>query len=387
MGVASKPITTYQSLRKSASSMFVAIFEAMFQVTLKGIVRKPKLVKDYEHNAQAVIDALGTSILNMDLSHISGASIVKGDAAAIMNLVDIFVGISEVWLKRRFQNDALERTRMGELRMGEFAEQGVKAKKMKKMKKMKPPRKMKREGTEGTAVPKLKIPNSSSSSKSSSSSQARPRTAPSSSASARTGTELHKSLESLATDYPKMWASLSSRAAGAGGSGTLGGAEEEGGRKPSRAEFQAAKVMEEREAKQKLEYRRLLKDRLVEIRRKSAVEEKRQATRARGTRHASVVRGIRVREQEDCLNRARVSGRLRRKTAQETRMRRLHLSMLKSLRSSKREAAVADGARMVEMKREGGERAEALDAFFAERIEMVNRHIGAQESERDAQSR
>ena len=119
--------------------MFVAIFEAMFQVRLKGIIRKPSHVKDYEHNAQGVIDALGTSILNMDLSHISGSSIVKGDAHAIMNLVDIFVGISEVskgglasqlngrknrekscrnsntraqvWLKRRFQNDALGRTR------------------------------------------------------------------------------------------------------------------------------------------------------------------------------------------------------------------------------------------------------------------------------------
>ena len=57
--------------------MFVAIFEAMFQVRLKGIIRKPSHVKDYEHNAQGVIDALGNSILNMDLSHISGSSIVK----------------------------------------------------------------------------------------------------------------------------------------------------------------------------------------------------------------------------------------------------------------------------------------------------------------------
>ena len=111
VGVASKKISHFSELQKSASSMFVAIFEAMFQVRLKGVIRKPSHVKDYEHNAQAVITALGNSILSMDLSHISGASIVNGDSHAIMNLVDIFVGISEVWLKRRFQNDALGRTR------------------------------------------------------------------------------------------------------------------------------------------------------------------------------------------------------------------------------------------------------------------------------------
>ncbi|GMI20547.1 hypothetical protein TeGR_g13519, partial [Tetraparma gracilis] len=133
VGVATKPITSYSTLRESASSMFCAIFEAMFQVRLKGIVRKPSHSKDYEHNAQAVIDALSTSILNMDLSHISGASIVKGDASAIMNLVDIFVGISEVWLKKRFQNDALTRTRMaGKMQAERPKTAGGKGKKKKK---------------------------------------------------------------------------------------------------------------------------------------------------------------------------------------------------------------------------------------------------------------
>jgi len=70
VGVASKKIVHFSELQKSASSMFVAIFETMFQVKLKGVIRKPSHVKDYEHNAQAVITALGKSILSMDLSHI-----------------------------------------------------------------------------------------------------------------------------------------------------------------------------------------------------------------------------------------------------------------------------------------------------------------------------
>jgi len=146
-------------------------------------------------------------------------------------------------------------------------------------------------------------------------------------------------------------------------------------------------MLEERESKQKSEYRRLLKDRLVALRRKDILEAKKQMFRQRGTRHAEKVRGIRVDAQNDKLRRAQISARLRRKQAQDARMRKLHLSMIKSLHSSKREAELADAQKLRMMKQEGGARAQALDAFFAERIEMVNTHIGAQENERAAQSR
>ncbi|CAM9184075.1 unnamed protein product [Discosporangium mesarthrocarpum] len=101
VGISAKPINSFEELRKSASSMFVAIFEAMFQVRQKGVVRKPAHVHNYVHNAQMVIDALAGPILNMDLSHITGDAIVRGDTVAIRNLVDIFMGISEVVLKRQ----------------------------------------------------------------------------------------------------------------------------------------------------------------------------------------------------------------------------------------------------------------------------------------------
>jgi hypothetical protein len=338
--------------------MFVAIFEAMFQVRLKGIVRKPSHLKDYERNAQGVIDALGTSILNMDLSHISGVSIVKGDASAIMNLVDIFVGISEVWLKRRFQKDALSRGSVTRTRPARTkgAQQRPKSAAGKSA------------AGKSASVPKLNIPNAG---------------ATASSKSARTTDELHSDLASLATDYPKMWASLSER-------GTSGNPAEQPAdpkKKPSRLEFLEARMMSEREAKQKSEYRRLLKDRLVALRRKDILEAKKQMFRQRGTAHAETVRNIKVTQQKEVLRRAQISARLRRKQAQDARMRKLHMSMIKSLHSSKREAELADAQKLKMMKAEGGARAQALDAFFAERIEMVNQHINSQETERYAQSR
>ncbi|CAM9344969.1 unnamed protein product [Ascophyllum nodosum] len=101
VGISAKPINSFEELRKSASSMFVAIFEAMFQVRQRGVVRKPAHVHNYVHNAQMVVDALAGPILNMDLSHITGEAIVRGDTVAIRNLVDIFMGINEVVTKRQ----------------------------------------------------------------------------------------------------------------------------------------------------------------------------------------------------------------------------------------------------------------------------------------------
>ena len=41
VGIDAKPIVKFSELQKCASSMFVAIFEAMFQVRLGGIGREP----------------------------------------------------------------------------------------------------------------------------------------------------------------------------------------------------------------------------------------------------------------------------------------------------------------------------------------------------------
>ena len=240
--------------------MFVAIFEAMFQVRLKGIIRKPSQVKDYEYNAQAVIDALGSSILNMDLSHISGSSIVKGDAHAIMNLVDIFVGISKVWLKRRFQNDALGRTRLGGKSRGKSNAKPA-AKKGKKK------------------VPKLDVAKASENLE-------RPKTA-------RTSAELHESIAGIASEFPGMWRSLSER--GTVRTGDSGASN----KKLSRFELAEKRITEQRDAKQKSDYRRLLKDRLVALKRKDILEAKKQNFRKKGALHAERVRGIKIKQQSE----------------------------------------------------------------------------------------
>ena len=79
---------------------------------------------------------------------------------------------------------------------------------------------------------------------------------------------------------------------------------------------------------------------------------------------------------------ARRSFRLRRQNLVETRMRKLNLSMIKSLHSSKREQELDDAMKIQALKKEGGARAAALDAFFEERIGMAESAIRVQESER-----
>lgn len=56
------------------------------QVRQRGVVRKPAHVHNYVHNAQMVVDALAGPILNMDLSHITGEAIVRGDTVAIRSV-------------------------------------------------------------------------------------------------------------------------------------------------------------------------------------------------------------------------------------------------------------------------------------------------------------
>lgn len=57
-----------------------------WQVRQRGVVRKPAHVHNYVHNAQMVVDALAGPILNMDLSHITGEAIVRGDTVAIRSV-------------------------------------------------------------------------------------------------------------------------------------------------------------------------------------------------------------------------------------------------------------------------------------------------------------
>ena len=92
VGINAKKISSANELTRVASSMFVAVFEALFHVRLEDIVRNPQTKEDYENNAQRVIDEMSDQI-EMDLQHISGRSVVQGDIQALSNLVQIFVRI------------------------------------------------------------------------------------------------------------------------------------------------------------------------------------------------------------------------------------------------------------------------------------------------------
>ncbi len=95
VGITAKTINSIEELTRVASSMFVAIFESLFHTRIDGIIRNPTSKTDYEENAQLVVDNLSDQI-QMDLKHITGESIVKGDLRALSNLVHILVRIVSI---------------------------------------------------------------------------------------------------------------------------------------------------------------------------------------------------------------------------------------------------------------------------------------------------
>ena len=222
--------------------------------------------------------------------------------------------------------------------------------------------------------------------------------------SARSASDIHSSIAGIASEFPGMWQSLSERGTLRGNDGAPGA-----GKKLSRLEQAEKRMQDERSAKNKADYRRMLKDRLVTLKRKDILTAKKQMFRSKGALHAERVRNIKVKQQAEKLRRQQLSFRLRRQNLVETRMRKLNLSMIKSLHSSKREQVrcceresqgntttthpplltpsialqeLDDAMKIQALKREGGARAAALDAFFEERIGMAESAIRVQESER-----
>ena len=56
VGISAKKVTSIVELTRVASSMFVALMEAIFHVRLEEIIRNPQNFDEYAHNAQRVID-------------------------------------------------------------------------------------------------------------------------------------------------------------------------------------------------------------------------------------------------------------------------------------------------------------------------------------------
>eukprot|EP00514_Thraustochytrium_sp_LLF1b_P013584 CAMPEP_0184542980 /NCGR_PEP_ID=MMETSP0199_2-20130426/2584_1 /TAXON_ID=1112570 /ORGANISM="Thraustochytrium sp., Strain LLF1b" /LENGTH=602 /DNA_ID=CAMNT_0026936945 /DNA_START=109 /DNA_END=1917 /DNA_ORIENTATION=- len=89
LNITTRPIQAFEELQKSASSMFVAIFETLFNVRLKDVIRKPRVVTDYITNAELVMTALSKA-LPIDLSALSGERIYRGDPVQINEMLSIF---------------------------------------------------------------------------------------------------------------------------------------------------------------------------------------------------------------------------------------------------------------------------------------------------------
>ena len=93
--ILSKPLMSIEELCRVSSSLFVAVFEALFNMRVEKVNRKPKTKNDYIQNAQLVVDHLSEQI-QMNLKHITGKAIVEGDKRALSNLVHIFMRIVSI---------------------------------------------------------------------------------------------------------------------------------------------------------------------------------------------------------------------------------------------------------------------------------------------------
>jgi hypothetical protein len=92
VGILDKKIDSIDELQKVASSMFISIVESLFNFRIDGIERTPKIIADYESNAQLLIDSL-SKIIKINLKHIHGKSIAEGDINTISNLIHLLVRI------------------------------------------------------------------------------------------------------------------------------------------------------------------------------------------------------------------------------------------------------------------------------------------------------
>ena len=91
IGVNAQPFPSFDELRSHASSMFVAIFETVFDTRIPGIVRAPEIVPDYIRNAQLVIDAVARTIPGCEgiLDSVTAEGVYNGDARQVQELLDV----------------------------------------------------------------------------------------------------------------------------------------------------------------------------------------------------------------------------------------------------------------------------------------------------------
>eukprot|EP01036_Dinobryon_divergens_P027380 gene27380-36147_t len=107
VGIGGKQVLSYNELCRVSSSLFVAVFEALFNIRIDGINRNPRSQTDYIRNAQLVIDALSERVL-MNLDHIKGAAIVAGDYRTLSDLVKLLLRIESISIPDNSPRSSIE---------------------------------------------------------------------------------------------------------------------------------------------------------------------------------------------------------------------------------------------------------------------------------------
>lgn len=100
LGFGDRSFARAADLVASVSSMSVALYEKLFQFRLRDVVRVPRTLQDYEHNAQLVVDALAGALLepagedaharsrDQASKPLTGRRLCSGDWRAILQLVE-----------------------------------------------------------------------------------------------------------------------------------------------------------------------------------------------------------------------------------------------------------------------------------------------------------
>ncbi|XP_043200537.1 centrosomal protein of 95 kDa-like isoform X1 [Amphibalanus amphitrite] len=87
------PVEPVREIRDIRSEFFVRLLEVLNHRLPPGIIEHPETPSDEVHNVQTIINHLALDLIDVDLSHISGAQVIAGNAHAIYNLLEIFCGL------------------------------------------------------------------------------------------------------------------------------------------------------------------------------------------------------------------------------------------------------------------------------------------------------
>lgn len=112
IGFGARQFERFEDLVASVSSMSVALYEKLFQLRLDHVVRVPQRLADYEANAQLVVDALASALLEHSASAhaVTGKALCAGDAHSIERVVRMFEQVFSILEDASARGETVELT-------------------------------------------------------------------------------------------------------------------------------------------------------------------------------------------------------------------------------------------------------------------------------------